>query len=395
VTAGPLAGVKVVELGGIGPVPFCGMVLSDLGADVVRIHRIDEVGRPPNPVLSRGRRSIAVDLKDPDGVGVVRQLIATSDAVIEGFRPGVAERLGFVPDQLRSENPRLVFGRMTGYGQHGPDAQSAGHDINYLAASGVLGALGTPQTPPLPPLNLLGDFAGGGMLLAIGVLAGVLSARTTGVGQDVDAAMVDGSALLMAMAYGWMAQGKWPSERGTSPFSGTRPAYGTYRCADGKFVAVGASEPKFFRALVDELGLADEIDVERQADPTTWDTQRSAFARVFATETRDAWARRFAGRDACVTPVLTPEEAPDSEHLRARGTFLRGSDGAIHPAPAPRFSATPSGVPTIAPTPGAHSREILVELGIDGVRSDALLARGVVGVPDGMVPTRSVTGGAI
>jgi alpha-methylacyl-CoA racemase len=381
VSGGPLSGVRVVELGGMGPVPFCGMVLADLGADVVRVHRLHEVGRPPSPVLSRGKRSMAVDLKQEAGVAVVRDLVVSSDAVIEGFRPGVAERLGFVPAELRAANPRLVFGRMTGYGQDGPLAQQGGHDINYLAASGVLGALGTPNEPPLPPLNLLGDFGGGGMLLAVGVLAGVLHARTTGTGQDVDAAMVDGSALLMAMAYGWMAHGRWPSERGTSPFGGTRPSYSTYVCSDGRYVAVGASEPTFFRALVDELGLGDEIDVDRQTDESTWAGQRAALTRVFATAPRDEWGRRFAARDACVTPVLSPEEAPESEHMRARATFLRDADGAVQPAPAPRFSTTPSGPPATAPAPGAHTRTILEELGVPATGVEELLAQGVVAQP--------------
>ncbi|WP_432843930.1 CaiB/BaiF CoA transferase family protein [Dactylosporangium sp. CA-092794] len=362
----------------MGPVPFCGMVLSDLGADVLRIHRTAEVGKPVNPVLARGRRSFAVDLKSARGVSLVRQIVDRAEVVIEGFRPGVAERLGFAPDVLRATNPRLVVGRMTGYGQTGPAAQRAGHDINYLAASGVLGALGTPGAPPLPPLNLLGDFGGGGMLLAVGVLAGVLRARASGVGQDVDAAMVDGSALLMAMVYGQLVRGDWPRERGTGPFSGVRPYYTTYECADGGYVAVGASEPKFFRALVHGLGLTAAIDLDRQSDPSTWDEQRRRFAAAFAAQPRDEWARRFAASDACVTPVLAPEEAPSDAHLAARSTFLVDPAGNAQPAPAPRFSETPPARPESAPLPGAHTTAVLTELGLDAEDIAALHRDGVV-----------------
>ncbi len=373
-----MTGLRVVELGGMGPVPFCGMVLSDLGADVVRIHRPAEVGTSPNPVLARGRRSLAVDLKQPRGVALVRRLIDRSDAVIEGFRPGVAERLGFDPEDLFRTNPRLVFGRMTGYGQSGPMAQRGGHDINYVAASGVLGALGTADRPPLPPLNLLGDFGGGGMLLAVGVLAGVLRARGGAPGQVVDAAMVDGSALLMAMVYGNLARGQWPAERGASVFSGVRPYYTTYECADGGFVAVGASEPKFFAALVERLGLSEVVDVARQTDRSTWDEQHRHFAAAFAARPREEWARRFADVDACVTPVLSPAEAPYDEHLAARATFLTDEDGVIHPAPAPRFSATPAGAPQPAPAPGAHTGDVLSELGLSAAEIAALREEKVV-----------------
>ncbi|MFI5960347.1 CaiB/BaiF CoA transferase family protein [Cryptosporangium sp. NPDC051539] len=377
-TAGPLAGLRIVELGGMGPVPFCGLVLSDLGADVVRIHRPAEIDRPGNPVLGRGRRSLVADLKTADGVMLVKRLIDRSDAMIEGFRPGVADRLGFDSDALRAVNPRLVVGRMTGYGQTGPAAQRAGHDINYLAASGVLGALGTADAPPLPPLNLLGDFGGGGMLLAVGVLAAVLQARISGAGQDVDAAMVDGSALMMAMTYGMLARGTWPRERGTSMFSGVRPYYTTYRCADQGFVAVGASEPPFFRALVAELGLSDVIDVARQTDPSTWDHQRTAFANAFAARPRDEWGRRFADVDACVTPVLSPDEAPDDVHLAARKTFVRTTDGHPQPAPAPRFSATPTAAPRPASSPGEDTDAVLTELGVTAEEIAPLRATGVV-----------------
>ncbi|MFJ4830763.1 CaiB/BaiF CoA transferase family protein [Streptomyces sp. NPDC088747] len=377
-SGGPLSGLRVVELGGIGPVPFCGMMLSDLGADVVRIHRPSELGARPNPVLARGRRSLVVDLKRPGGAALVRRLIARSDAVVEGFRPGTAERLGFDPEDLLRTQPRLVIGRMTGYGQSGPAAHLGGHDINYLAASGVLGALGTADSPPLPPLNLLGDFGGGGMLLAVGVLAALLQARADGVGQVVDAAMVDGAALLMAMVHGQIAHGHWPAARGTSMFSGVRPYYTTYTCADGRHVAVGASEPHFFRALVEGLGLGEAIEVARQTDPSTWDGQRRHFAAAFASRSRDEWARRFTGVDACVTPVLTPEEAPYDEHLAARATFLTDEDGVVQPAPAPRFGARPAGVPASAPVTGEHTDAILAELGLSAGETATLRDEKVV-----------------
>lgn len=361
----PLHGVRVVELGGIGPAPFCAMVLADLGAEVIRVHRPTERGTYPNPVLDRGRRSLAVDLKQPAGAELVRDLIATSDVVIEGFRPGVAERLGFDPIRLRRANPRLVVGRMTGYGQDGPLAQRAGHDINYISLSGALGAMGRADERPAPPLNLVGDFGGGGMLLTVGVLAAVLQARATGVGQDVDASMVDGSALLLAMIHGFVAQGTWTAERGRNLLDSGAPFYDTYACADGRYVAVGAIEPQFFSALLEALDLTDRVDAARQRDPETWPHQRKLLTEAFARRTRDEWASAFAQVDACVTPVLGLDEAPDHPHLRARSTY-RTVDGAVHPSPAPRFSAVGGErpPPPPAPTPGQDTDAILDELGL-------------------------------
>ncbi|MEV0149897.1 MULTISPECIES: CaiB/BaiF CoA-transferase family protein [unclassified Nonomuraea] len=375
---GPLAGVRVVELGGIGPVPFAAMVLADLGAEVVRVHRPADRGTRPNPVLDRGRRSLVADLKDPRGAAVVRALVDRADAVLEGFRPGVAERLGFDPATLAERNPRLVVGRMTGFGQDGPLAMRAGHDINYIALSGALGAIGRPGQPPTPPLNLVGDFGGGGMLLALGVLAAVLNARTSGRGQVVDAAMVEGSGLLMSMMYGRFAQGTWTVERGENLLDGGAPFYDAYECADGRHVAVGAIEGRFFAALVDVLGVADAVDVAAQRDPGTWPAMRRTFAKAFLTASRDEWVARFAGIDACVTPVLTMDEVAAHPHNAARGSFFIDAEGAVHPGPAPRFAGTPCARPASAPLPGRDTRAILAELGHTSEEIESLLREGVV-----------------
>ena len=376
--SGPLAGVRVIELGGIGPVPFAAMLLADLGSDVITVRRPGDAA-VGNPVLSRGRRSIAVNLKDPRGVDVVHSLIADSDALIEGFRPGVAERLGFDPSELRKANPALVVGRMTGYGQDGPLAQRAGHDIDYIALSGALAAIGHAGDRPTPPLNLVGDFGGGGMLLAIGVLAAILNARATGRGQDVDAAMVDGSALLMAMIYGFHAAGTWTGGRGENLLDTGAPFYDTYACADGKYIAVGAIEPRFFCCLVDGLGVGDLIDVAQQHDRRTWPRLREVLTDTFARATRDEWAERFADTDACVAPVLDLTEAPRHAHNRGRGTFVTDQNGTVHPAPAPRFSHTPAREPEPAPAPGRHTDELLREIGIDESDVATLRRDGVVG----------------
>lgn len=375
---GPLAGVKVVELGGIGPGPFAAMMLADLGADVVRIHRPGEVGTHPNPVLDRGRRSLAVDLKSTRGVALVRRLVDEADVLVEGFRPGVLERLGFDPAELRRSNPRLVVGRMTGFGQEGPLAARAGHDINYIALTGALHSIGRAGERPVPPLNLVGDFGGGGMLLALGVVSAVLSARGTGRGQDVDAAMVDGAALLMAMMYGFHAQGRWSEERGINMFDGSMPFYDTYECADGGFVAVGAIEPQFFAALVETLELGDQVDLRRQHDRSTWPELRKLLTEAFAAQPRDVWAERFAGVDGCVTPVLDILEAPQDAHMRSRSTFVTDETGVVHPAPAPRFGGTPTSAPTAPAVPGAHTDELLAELGLSGSEIAALRQEGTV-----------------
>ncbi|BCJ35113.1 CoA transferase [Actinocatenispora thailandica] len=377
---GPLAGFRVVELAGIGPAPFAGMMLADLGADVVRVDRPGGQSVPlaaGHRVLARNRRSLAVDLKQPDGVAVVRRLVAGADALIEGYRPGVAERLGLGPDECLAANPRLVYGRMTGWGQTGPLAQRAGHDIDFIALAGALGLVGDADAAPTVPLNLIGDFGGGGMLLAVGVLAALLGAGRTGRGQVVDAAMVDGAAVLLSMTLGMRSAGMWGAQRGRNLLDGGAPFYAVYRCADGGYVAVGALEDPFYAALLDGLGLAGDETLPPRADRAAWPLLRDRFATVFAGRTRDEWAAHFAGTDACVAPVLDPDEAAAHPHLAQRGTY-RHDDGVLQPAPAPRFSATPAGTPTPAPAAGAHTDEILAELGYPDADRAALHAAGTV-----------------
>ena len=356
---GPLDGVRVVELAGLGPGPFCGMMLADMGAEVIRVSR---PGAAPDPyeVAARGRRTVAVDLKDPRGAEVVLRLAEWADALYEGYRPGVAERLGVGPEDCRARNPRLVYGRMTGWGQDGPLAATAGHDIDYIAVAGALHPVGPADAPPPPPLNLIGDFGGGGMLLAFGLVAGILSARATGEGQVVDAAMTDGSALLTAMMHGQLAAGRWTADRQANTLDGAAPFYGTYTCADGEYVAVGAIEPQFTAELLDGLGVP-AGDPDRQAwyDKASWPRLRDRVATIFATRTRDEWAAVFAGSDACVAPVLSLAEAPHHPHNTARGTFVE-SHGVTQPAPAPRFSATP---PTPGPPPREATGEVLAAAG--------------------------------
>jgi alpha-methylacyl-CoA racemase len=375
--AGPLAGVRVVELAGLGPAPFAGMVLADLGADVVRVDRPDR----PNAVarmdvLNRGRRSIAVDLKHPDGVEVVLRLAAGSDALIEGFRPGVAERLGIGPEACLDRNPRLVYGRMTGWGQDGPYAAEAGHDITYAAVAGALAHIGRAGQPPTPPLNLVADFGGGGMLLAVGVVSAVLSAQRTGEGQVVDAAMVDGVALLMAPFFMALRSGFFTDERGTNMLDSGAPYYDCYACADGRYVAVGALESQFYAALLDGLGL-DAAELGAQNDPANWPEMRRRFTTAFATRTRDEWVAHFAGRDACVAPVNTTEDTFGDPHMAARGTVVE-PEGVPQPAPAPRFSATPATLDRPPPRPGEHTGEVLADIGYGADAVGALLASGAV-----------------
>jgi alpha-methylacyl-CoA racemase len=359
---GPLAGVRIVELAGIGPAPFAAMVLADLGAEVVRVDRPDKPNATARmDVLNRGRRSIAVDLKQPDGVDVVLRLAAASDALIEGFRPGVAERLGVGPDDCLARNPRLVYGRMTGWGQEGPYAADAGHDITYAAVAGALAHIGRAGQPPTPPLNLVADFGGGGMLLAVGVVSAVLSAQRTGDGQVVDAAMVDGVALLMAPFFMALRSGFFTHERGTNLLDSGAPFYDCYPCADGRYVAVGALEPQFYSALVAGLGL-DPAELGSQDDQARWPEMRRRFAAAFAARPRDDWVTCFAGRDACVAPVLTTEETLTDPHLAGRGTVLE-VDGVPQPAPAPRFGGTPAALDRPPPRAGEHTDEVLVELG--------------------------------
>lgn len=377
--AGPLAGLRVVELAGIGPVPFAGMVLADLGADVVRVDRPGPAragGGARTEVLNRGRRSLAVDLKHRDGAEVVLRLAAGADALVEGFRPGVAERLGVGPQACRARNRRLVYGRMTGWGQEGPYAADAGHDITYAAVAGALAHIGRAGQAPTPPLNLVADFGGGGMLLALGVVSAVLAAQRTGEGQVVDAAMVDGVALLMAPFFAAFRSGWFRDERGTNLLDSGAPFYDCYACRDGRWLAVGALEPQFFAALVAGLGL-DAAELGPQHDQASWPGMRARFAAAFASRTRDEWLARFAGRDACVAPVLTTEETFGDPHLAARATVVEVG-GVPQPAPAPRFAGTPASLDRPPPRPGEHTDELLAEAGYTAAEAQALRAAGTV-----------------
>lgn len=353
-----LNGIKVVELAGLAPGPFGCMVLADLGADVVLVERPGGTGPlvPQAGPLQRGRRTVTLDLKSPDGLTGLLSLIEKADVLVEGYRPGVAERLGFGPEQTFKINPRLVYGRMTGWGQEGPLAPAAGHDIDYLAIAGALEPLGRAGQAPHAPINLLADFAGGGMLLAVGVLAALLERERSGRGQVVDAAMVDGSALLTAFLHGMIGAGQWRGGRGENMLDGGAPFYDTYRAADGGYLAVGALEPQFYAALLKGLGLDDDPDLPAQFDRRAWPELRRVFTERFASRTRDEWADVFAGLDACVSPVLTPAEAPGHPHNRARSTFVEVG-GQLQPAPAPRFGRTPASVPE--PSRAATVPEVL------------------------------------
>jgi alpha-methylacyl-CoA racemase len=383
----PLAGVRVVELAGIGPGPFCGMLLADLGADVIRVDRPPAAPGPPVPlrsdVSSRGKRRIVVDLKHPRGAEVVLRLAAASDALIEGYRPGVAERLGVGPAACWARNPRLVYGRMTGWGQDGPLAPSAGHDIAYIAVTGALHAIGRAGGPPQVPVNYLGDFGGGSMFLAVGVLAALLRARQTGRGQVVDAAIVDGAAMLQAMTYGLLADSAWTDSRGVNRLDTGAPFYDVYETSDGRHMAVGALEPEFYARFVSLLFAPEGLPagLPDQHDQARWPELRRAFAARFAARSADEWTTVFEGTDACVAPVLSMWEATSHPHLTARGTYVE-AHGVMQPAPAPRFSDG-SGSPAaaaFAPGPiarlGADTREVLSGLGFEDVSE--LLAEGAV-----------------
>lgn len=354
--SGPLSGIRVVELAGLGPAPYACMLLADLGAEVLRVDRPTAgLGVPAYDVTGRGRSSIAVDLKNPAAAEVMLRLVAEADVLVEGLRPGVAERLGIGPDASLERNPRLVYGRMTGWGQDGPLAPRVGHDINYASITGALGAIGEPGRKPVPPLNLVADFGGGSMFLVTGILAALLERGTSGKGQVVDAAMVDGVTSLLSMTYGFHAAGFWNDERGTNLLDGGAPFYDTYRCADGEYVALGALEPQFWALVVQTLALEDLPD---QNDRNTWPELRRRLAEAFATRTRDEWAEVFDGLDACVSPVLSVGEAPKHPHLAARGSLVE-VDGVPQPAPAPRFSRTPGEVGRPPVGAGSDTREAL------------------------------------
>jgi alpha-methylacyl-CoA racemase len=358
---GPLSGLKIVEFAGIGPGPFCGMLLSDLGADVARIDRIGARGGAPSDITARGRRSVALDLKDPAAVETALRLMDQADAVFEGFRPGVMERLGLGPDVALKRNPKLVYGRMTGWGQFGPYAQAAGHDINYIALTGALHAIGGADKP-VPPLNLVGDFGGGALYLAFGLLAGVISARATGQGQVIDCAMTDGAASLMSMFYGMTAAGGWADARQSNLLDGGAHFYDTYATSDGKFISLGSIEPQFYALLLEKAGLADPA-FKAQMNRAEWPALKAKVAAAIATKTRDEWCAIMDATDVCFAPVLSLAEAPSNPHNAARKTFVEVA-GVTQPAPAPRFSATPGAIQGPPPAIGAHTAEVLAEWGV-------------------------------
>ena len=379
--SGPLTGIKVVELAGIGPGPYTCMLLADAGADIVRIDRATGQrpaagGGPHWDLLNRSRRSVAVDLKHPEGVGLVLDLVEQADALVEGWRPGVAERLGLGPEVCMGRNGRLVYGRMTGWGQSGPMAQRAGHDIDYIALAGALWPIGRSTERPVPPLNLVGDFGGGGMLLAFGLVAAVLHAQRSGQGQVVDAAMVDGAASLMTMTYAFHQLGLWSEQRGSNVLDTGAHYYEVYETADGRWYAVGAIEPQFYAALIERLGLAEE-DLPAQNDRSQWPAMKERFAGIFKTRTRDEWDEVFAGSDACAAPVLSPLEAPSHPHIAARDTFVEVA-GITQPAPAPRFSRTTSEISCPPPVAGQDTDEALADWGIDTGRVEALRQAGAI-----------------
>ena len=372
---GPLSGLKIVEFAGIGPGPFCGMLLSDLGADVVRIDR-KGVGRASKTdVTARGRRSVAMDLKSPDAVEACLTLFEKADVVFEGFRPGVMERLGLGPDVALARNPKLVFGRMTGWGQTGPYAQAAGHDQNYIAITGALHAIGTADKP-IPPLNLVGDFGGGALYLAFGLLAGVIHARATGQGQVIDCAMSDGAASLMAMFYGMKAAGMWTDDRRSNLLDGGAHFYDTYQCSDGKWISIGSIEPQFYALLLEKTGISDP-DFKSQMDRSLWPTLHDRLARILASKTRDDWCEIMEATDVCFAPVLTLDEAPHHKHNAARQTFVE-VEGVMQPAPAPRFSATPGAIAGPPPAIGADTARVLSEWGFSAANIDSLQCSGAI-----------------
>jgi alpha-methylacyl-CoA racemase len=378
---GPLAGITVVEIAGIGPGPFCAMMLADMGAEVIRVDRAENVsgGDPANPpadLNNRGRRSIGVDLRNPDGVAVVLDLVEQADALIEGFRPGVAERLGIGPDDCLARNPRVVYGRMTGWGQDGPLAGAAGHDINYIALAGALEPIGRRGEAPLPPLNLIGDYGGGGMLLAFGVVCGVLEAQRSGQGQVVDAAMVDGAAVLMSMTHALRAMGVWNDERGTNLLDTGAHFYNVYETADGKYVAIGSIEPQFYAELLRLTGLEGE-ELPWQHDRQQWPALKDRLTAIFKTKTRDEWCELMEGTDVCFAPVLSIPEAIEHPHNVDRGTFVEVA-GIRQPGPAPRFSRTAPEISSPPPHAGQHTDEVLAAAGFDPDRVAKLREAGAI-----------------
>ncbi len=369
---GPLEGIRIIEIAGIGPGPFCGMMLSDMGAEVLRIDRADRVREPgvSGDLLARGRKSVGVDLKSPRGVEVVLRLVEKADALFEGFRPGVTERLGIGPDDCMARNPGLVYGRMTGWGQEGPMAQAAGHDINYISLAGALEPMGRRGEKPMIPLNLVGDFGGGGLILAFGIACALLEKQRSGKGQVVDAAMVDGAAILMTMFHGMRGVGFWSDERGTNLLDSGAHFYDVYECKDGGHISIGSIEPQFYAELLQRTGL-DEGTLGGQNDRARWGENKERVAALFRTKTRDQWCAELEGTDVCFAPVLSMGEAPSHPHNQARGTFVE-REGLVQPAPAPRFSRTEAQIQGPPPTAGSHTDEALGAWGFDAAEISAL-----------------------
>lgn len=377
----PLKGVRVLEFAGIGPAPFAAMMLSDMGADVLCVERVDQVqdrhgAQAHKEPIHRGRRSICVNLKKPEAVDIVLKLASETDVLIEGFRPGVMERLGLGPDICLRYNPGLIFGRATGWGQEGPLAYAAGHDINYIALAGVLDAIGRAGQAPVPPLNLVGDFGGGGMLLAFGVVCALLARGSSGRGQVIDAAMIDGAALLMTWIHGYKAMGLWNNERGTNLLDSGAHFYDVYACHDGKFISVGAIEPKFYTQLLNSLGLEPE-SFPPQMDRTSWPAMKENLAKIFLSKSQAEWCEILEGTDVCFAPVLNMEEAPNHPHVKARNTYIEIA-GITQAAPAPRLSHTAPETPSSPPEPGEHTEEVLLELGFSREKISELHELGVI-----------------
>ncbi len=378
---GPLEGLTIIELAGIGPGPFCGMMLSDMGADVVRVDRASAVrrpapDRPPPDVLGRGRSSLGVDLKQADGVETVMRLVEQADGVIEGFRPGVTERLGLGPEDCMARNPALVYGRMTGWGQEGPYAHAAGHDINYISLAGALEPIGRRGEGPVPPLNMLGDFGGGGMMLAFGMVCGILEARRSGSGQVVDAAMVDGAATLANFVWGLKAAGMWGPERGTNLLDTGAPCYDVYRCADDEYISIGSLEPQFYAELLEKTGLTED-DLGPQHDQSSWPDAKDRLATLFASKTRAEWCELMEHSDVCFAPVLSMEDAAKHPHNVHRGTFV-DVDGMTQAGPSPRFSRTEPKVQGSAAHPGQHTDKVLARFGFSPEDTAGLKGSGAV-----------------
>ncbi len=380
--AGPLDGIRIVEFAGIGPGPFCGMMLADHGAEVIRIDRASGSRGGSQPVtsqdvLARGRKSIAIDLKSAEGVALARKLCASADGIIEGFRPGVMERLGLGPDELLGDNPKLVYGRMTGWGQTGPYAPYAGHDINYIALAGALAHFGRAGGKPTPPINMVGDFGGGGMMLAFGMVSALLTVARGGNGQVIDAAMTDGTAVLMSMMHGMKNMGVWSEDLGVNMLDTGAHFYDTYETADGKFVSIGSIEPQFYAELRQRAGLADDPDFDAQHDRKAWAPLKDKLTALFKSRTRAQWDALMEHTDVCYAPVLTMTEAASHPHNQARATFVEVG-GAVQPAPAPRYSVTPTAAPQPAPMPGDHTADVLASLGMDDSEIAALRESGAV-----------------